>query len=345
MKITHVLWGLGVGGVETMLVDIANYQIESNDVSIIIVNDILDSFLEKKLDSRVKLYQCERRLGSKNPLPLLKLNLFILKTKPDIIHVHMEGIVRFIKVKKNIPIVRTIHNITSSKKEFGRYTRLFSISEAVKTRTKNQGFDSVVVYNGIRFSDIACEHKNTNEKIRIVDVGRLENDKGQKVLVEAAKIVKDKLGDVFTIDFIGSGRNEGALKELALSYDLQQNIHFLGMRPRSYIYSHLCDYDLYVQPSLFEGFGLTIAEAVFAKVPVITSDLEGPMEVIACGKFGISFECGNANDLAKKIIAFIQKNISVDTESAWNYALQNFNIESTAQKYIDEYQKLKKESL
>jgi len=340
MKIAHILWGLGVGGVETMLVDIANYQVQNNDVSIIIVNDILDPFLEKKLDPRVKLCQCKRAVGSKNPLPLFKLNWFLFKIKPNIIHVHMEGIVKFIKVQKSKPIVRTIHNITSSNSEFGRYTRLFSISEAVKELTKDQGFDSIVVYNGIHFSDIKSDSKAANEKLKIVDVGRLENDKGQKILIEAAKIVKEKLGDVFSVDFIGSGKNEEILKNLTRELGLESCINFLGIQPRSYIYSHLCNYNLYVQPSLFEGFGLTIAEAVTAKVPVITSNLEGPMEVIAGGKYGIPFECGNAQDLAEKIIAFINKEISVDTEAAWNYALQNFNIEVTSQKYIDEYNKL-----
>ena len=57
-----------------------------------------------------------------------------------------------------------------------------------------------------------------------------------------------------------------------------------GFKSREYVYENLCQYDLYVQPSIFEGFGLTLAEAIAAEVPVITSDLEGPVEVIAGGQ-------------------------------------------------------------
>jgi glycosyltransferase involved in cell wall biosynthesis len=95
-----------------------------------------------------------------------------------------------------------------------------------------------------------------------------------------------------------------------------------------------------VQPSIFEGFGLTIAEAIAAKVPVITSDLEGPIEVIDGGHYGIPFQCGNAIDVANKIIQFYNNTISIDTDTAWRYAHENFNIEATAQKYLDEYAKL-----
>ena len=115
-----------------MLADIANYQIESNAVSIIVINDNISPMLQSKLDSRVK-------------------------------------------------------------------------------RTLGQGFDSKVIYNGIHFDQVATSPHAMGQTCHIVNVGRLQNDKGQKVLVEAAKILK-KQGDIdFTIDFIGGGENETSL--------------------------------------------------------------------------------------------------------------------------------------
>ena len=171
----------------------------------------------------------------------------------------------------------------------------------------------------------------------IVNVGRLQNDKGQKVLVEAAKILKKQGNIHFTIDFIGGGENETSLKELVNAYNLNDEIHFLGFKSREYVYENLCQYDLYVQPSIFEGFGRTLAKAIAAEVPVITSDLESPVEVIAGGKYGTSFKCGDANDLADKIVQFYRKEITIDTEAARQFAFENFNIKATAQKHLDEY--------
>lgn len=337
MNIVHIVWGLGIGGVESMLVDIANYQVKTNTVSIIIINNIINPTLSNKLDPQIKLYQCNRKVGSKNPLPLIRLNLNIHRIKPDIIHVHMEGIIKYIWFNFNAKIVRTIHNIACSGKDFPKFNKLFAISKAVQSRTLQQGFKSKVIYNGIHFNYIKARTHQRNSIFRIVNVGRLENDKGQRILIEAAKLLKEQNNIVFEIDLIGGGNNEITLKNLVKDYNLDNIIHFLGFQSRTFVYENLCKYDLYVQPSIFEGFGLTIAEAIAAKVPVLTSDLEGPIEVIANGKYGKSFKCGDANDLAKIIYKFYNGEITIDTNAAWNFAYENFNIDTTAQKYLDEY--------
>lgn len=339
MNIAHIVWGLGIGGVESMLVDIANYQAQSHTVSIIVINDNIEPSLSSKLDSRIKLYPSKRKVGSKNPLPIIRLNLDLFRIKPDVIHVHMEGIVKLVRIKRKATIVRTIHNITSTPNEYPKFDKLFAISKAVQKRTKNQGFESEVIYNGIHFDQIKCDTHTQGTPLRIVNVGRLENDKGQKILIEAAKILKEH-GVDFSIDFIGNGKNESELKELANKYHIESNINFLGFQSRVYVYENLCHYDLYVQPSIFEGFGLTIAEAIAAKVPVITSDLEGPIEVIDGGHYGIPFQCGNANDLADKIMLFYNNEITINTDAVWNFARENFDITAATQKYLDAYETL-----
>ena len=68
MKIFHIVWGLEVGGIETMLVNIANGQAHlGHIVSVVVINDkechqIADSF-----DSAVKIIRLHRCPGSKNP--------------------------------------------------------------------------------------------------------------------------------------------------------------------------------------------------------------------------------------------------------------------------------------
>jgi hypothetical protein len=53
MKITHVLWSFKYGGAETLLIDIVNRQCEENQVSLIIVKDMIDKELLNTVDSRV----------------------------------------------------------------------------------------------------------------------------------------------------------------------------------------------------------------------------------------------------------------------------------------------------
>ena len=56
-------------------------------------------------------------------------------------------------------------------------------------------------------------------------------------------------------------------------------VRFLGKQTQDYVAAHLTDYDLFVQPSRWEGFGLTVAEAMAAGVPVLVSEGQGPAEV------------------------------------------------------------------
>lgn len=346
MKIVHVIWGLTIGGTESMLCDIVNGQIErGNNVSIIVVNNTIDERITNRISSKCTIYKCNRSLHSKNPLPILRLNILLLRLKPEIIHCHMDNLGKFIKVKGQAKMVRTIHSNMSSSIDFNCYDKLFSISKSVWKRTMSQGYDSDIVYNGIHTEYIKVRTSlSFHSPIRIINVGRLEEIKGQQILVQAANILKSKGIKDFTIDFIGDGSNHKDLEALINELKLSNQIRLLGFKDRAYVYNLLCDYDIYVQPSLFEGFGLSLAEAMAAKLPVITSNLEGPMEVIDEGRYGIPFKSGDANDLADKLESIIKGSLKIDTESSYKYVINNFGINNTVDKYLSEYDDLLKKS-
>ena len=88
MRIAHIHWSLGTGGIETMLPDIVSEQAKTNEVALIIVNDWVEKSILAKVDKRVKVVLLNRHAGSKNPLPIIKLNLFLMRFRPDIIHTH-----------------------------------------------------------------------------------------------------------------------------------------------------------------------------------------------------------------------------------------------------------------
>lgn len=238
--------------------------------------------------------------------------------------------------------VRTIHCAFGTSNDYKHYDRLFSISEGVRQFTLEQGFESTVIYNGIHPEQIKFREKsNKIEKItQIVNVGRLQQIKGQQLLIEAAhKLIL--LGHKnFRIDLIGDGENREALEKLIVDYHLERYIRLLGMKSRDFIYKNLCNYDIYVQPSLSEGFGLTLAEAMAAGVPVITSDQKGPMEVIGYGRFGTIFETNNSDSLAAVLQDKIMHINNCCTNGARQFVIHNFDIKITANRYIQEYLKI-----
>jgi len=124
-------------------------------------------------------------------------------------------------------------------------------------------------------------------------------------------------------------------------YCLTEQVTFLGIKDRNYIYDHLKVYHIFIQPSLFEGFGLTVAEGMAAKVPVLISDVAGPMEVIGQGKYEYYFKSGDVFDLSKKIIEIIDcyrsGHIEKLTTEAYEYVKSNFDITQTVQNYFLHY--------
>jgi hypothetical protein len=82
-----MIWGLNVGGAETMLVDIVNVQVEDHDVWLIIGNNDVDVSIMSALDSRAHGVFLARPPGSRNPWYALKLLAALWRIRPDVIHV------------------------------------------------------------------------------------------------------------------------------------------------------------------------------------------------------------------------------------------------------------------
>lgn len=343
MRIAHIIWALETGGAETMLVDIINEQVKSQEVALLVVNDLYNVKLLKKIDSRCKVKLFRRRIGSKSLIPWLMVNLFLWRCRPDIVHFHLEGMRKMVFYP--VPKVFTIHNMHTSGVEYSRFAALYSISDAVRRKTKAQGFDSQTIWNGIYSNKVLARQTPSNMDLphfNIVCVGRLYTPhKGQDLLVRALSILKNKGLNNFHLDIIGEGTSRSELENLVSELDLQDYITFAGQKDRDYLYKHICCYDLFVLPSRSEGFGLSVAEAMCAKVPVLISDLDGPMEVIDNGNLGLHFKSEDVEDLAAKIELFFNGGIKYDViEAAYEFACEHFDIRKVAEKYITEYRKI-----
>lgn len=341
MKIAHITWSMGTGGIETMLVDIVNEQIKNDEVRVFVINEYYDKDLLCRIDKNVKVSLLNRKARSKNIWPIIRLNIMLLSFHPDVIHCHQGHLAPIIKVpfKK----VLTIHNTHSKADYWKKFDKLFCISKAVKEYTVQLGYtNGIVVYNGIHTEEIARkDYSQTSENTikRIVCIGRLNKDKGQRILIDAAKeLVNNRQQTSFSIDLIGDGMEHERLKKLVVDYGLSNYVRFLGKQPRNWFYPKLKNYDLFVMPSISEGFGLTLAEACAAKLPVLTCDLAGPMEVIGNGKFGVSFKTGDVLALADGIEHFLRNGYDLTlTEKAYYYVKNNFDVKATANRYIEEY--------
>ena len=143
------------------------------------------------------------------------------------------------------------------------------------------------------------------------------------------------------MSFIGEGKSRSILEQMVKDYKLDDYITFEGRKTQDYLFTHLCEYDCLIQPSRYEGFGLTVAEGIAAGLPVLVSDTEGPMEIIEYGTLGMSFKNEDINDLANKLESILKGEYDYSLiEKAIQKVYQNYDVELTAKKYINEYRKI-----
>jgi glycosyltransferase involved in cell wall biosynthesis len=112
-------------------------------------------------------------------------------------------------------------------------------------------------------------------------VGRLTNQKGFDVLLHAGAILQE---DDFEFIIVGTGEAEPRLRSLAADLNLQSRVHFLGYRRD--IPALLGNFDVYVQPSRFEGMPNSLLEAMAAACPIVASSVDGISELIEDGVAG-----------------------------------------------------------
>lgn len=342
MKIAHVVWSMLTGGIETMLVNIINEQVKTEEVTLYIINDIWYEPLLQQLSPRCIIKKCNRKTSSRNPWPLIKFNYWLWKQRPNIVHVHSDKLSDIILDRRHI--VRTIHSNLNDCREYPRMKALFAISNSVRKTTLEQGYESLVIENGIHCSCFVHKQKEKNTQMfQLVQVGRLNISlKGQDILIRAVEELVHHRGiRNFHVTFIGEGDSRKELEQMTIKKNISQYISFIGRKSQSWLYEHLSDFDCFVQPSRLEGFGLTIAEAMAAKIPVLVSDIEGPMEVIDHGKVGMFFRNGDVKDLTNKLVIILNGRYDSSLiDKAYQRTISKYDVISTAKRYIEEYKKL-----
>lgn len=335
------MFSLTIGGIETMLVDIVNRQCEKDEVDLIILNDYYDQKLLDSISPRVRVHLINRKRKTRSYWKVIQMNLLIWKIRPNIINTHNENIGKYI-IYPPAPMCRTCHCPGNMVEDHQKYKAIIAISKAVEKDMKERlGLSSIVIENGIDCKAFKTSGKKNDDIFRVVQIGRLNGYvKGQNIMLKAFKKLMDYGIQNVHLDFIGEGADKGRMIGLAERLNITDHISILGAKDRQYLYEHLHEYDLLVQPSRFEGFGLTVAEAMAAKVPVLVSDIEGPMEIIDNGKYGFHFRNGNIEECAYYIKQIYQGKIRTNVNDNWQHIYENYDINTTVVNYEKLYHQI-----
>lgn len=149
---------------------------------------------------------------------------------------------------------------------------------------------------------------------KICFVGRLEVVKGCEYLIRALAQMKEKN---FRCDIYGEGSLKEELIWLAEELQIKDKLVFKGFSDK--VRAGLNQYDMLVQPSLYESFSLTVAEAMNACTLVVCSDVGGMSELVIHKETGLKFEACNVDELADNIVWAMEHpaDVQIMTEKAF----------------------------
>ncbi len=191
------------------------------------------------------------------------------------------------------------------------YTSLIAASKAVQDEYEKLCCDPQrieVIYNGIHRRFLDAPRVPANERgqdVRLTFVGRLCPEKGVMIILRAMhKLISERSMNHLHLNIFGDG-DEAYIKELRVyiqAAQLEQAVTFHGRVPQEDLIAAYDRSDIMLVPSLWkEPFGLVLAEAMARELPVISTNIGGPAEIVTDGVDGLLVAPGDEDALASAI--------------------------------------------
>jgi glycosyltransferase involved in cell wall biosynthesis len=160
-----------------------------------------------------------------------------------------------------------------------------------------------VIYNGIDLAQLDGQagkqlYPKREREILIGNAGRMVLQKGQKYLIEMAKLLKKK-GIDFKILIAGEGPLEKSLRQLAIEHGVENQVIFLGFVNNTKAF--MDNIDIFVLPSNWEGFGYVLVEAMACRKPVVAFNISSNPEIMVNHETGFLVNPMDINAFTEKV--------------------------------------------
>lgn len=310
--ILHIIDYMGRGGAEVMLVKVLKELKEYNNIVVTLnpQNHFGDEFTCDE-------YHCLQMGSFANlPLAVIKLKRFIKKHKIDLVHSHLFSatLVARMATPGKIPLITTIHTNVSTREYKKWYlhtlekisykmhkSTMIGVSAGVLDQYFNffnhTPYKKHLLYTFVDLKELekpyqVPEAEVNKEYFNLAAIGALRFPKNQQYLVKAFEKLK---GEKFELHIYGIGVLQKELEQLIKEAGV--NVILKGeVKNASRL---LSQYDLYVMPSEFEGFSLSVLEAMAMEIPMLLSNISSFRE--QCADTAIFFDLKDTDDFISKL--------------------------------------------
>ncbi|HHQ4453906.1 glycosyltransferase [Aeromonas hydrophila] len=307
MKILFIITGLGMGGAERQVCDLAD-KLAAQGHQVVLIS-LTGSAVNHPQSSAVKLVE----LGmTKTPFGFIKVyqsvRRLINEFKPDVMHSHMVHaniFSRLLRLTTDIPrLICTAHSTNEGGRGRVLAYRLTDRLCDISTNVSQEAVDAfvqqgaapagrmVAMHNGINtehFRYNSISRKLLRAELGLADhiplllaVGRFTAAKDYPNLLTAFAALPPAFC-IAQLAIIGIGEDEENIKDRVISQGLSNRVHFLGLRRD--VNEWMSAADIFILSSAWEGFGLVVAEAMACERVVVATDCGGVKEVVGDAGF------------------------------------------------------------
>lgn len=304
MRILYAITKTEIGGAQTHLYHLLKHAV-SKGFEVGLIGDKREGWLfEKANELGVIFFENKYFKNSFNPLNLLssykRIQRIVSQFKPEVIHVHSGAagfMVRF-AVKNKIPTIFTAHGWSFtpgapfirrilarvSEKFIARYT---SKVICVSHKDYNLALEANIIspeklfqiYNSVPLPLEFVENK-TKDLVTILFVGRLAPPKDLHILFEAFASLSTSLQEQAKIQVVGDGPLFDEFRERSQKLGIEERVDWFGRQTYETSRHFFESADIFVLPTYWEGFPMTIVEAMSYGLPVVASNVGGVSEIV-----------------------------------------------------------------
>ena len=351
MKILYVITGLGLGGAEKVVCDLADQMIlKGHDVKIVYLTG---SVLVKPVSSRVELLPLHLNSASNIFCASRKYKKIIRDFSPDVIHSHMIHANIFARLNhlsfKYIRLICTAHNSNEGGRVRMLAYKLTNFLSNLNTNVSQEASESLIskgafnknnlitVYNGIDLNkfNFFNKDKNSNE-LSFLSVGRFNKQKDYPNLFQAISILKNTINKEVKFYIAGDGELRPQLEQLIVDLGISDCVVLLGKR--SDIPNLLNKADYFVLSSRHEGLPTVVIEAMACGTFVIATDCGGSAEIM--GDTGLLVPPQDSEALAEALNEAVNKTpleIQENNLKARKRVDELFSLEKSVENWLKIY--------
>ena len=313
-RLLIVMGSMGRGGAERVISNISNYFSDKDwNVSIVL---LLDSKVDYKLHENVEIINLSGKIRSRIlrlPNWVFGLRKVVKKVNPDVVlsFVARINIITQIACKGlNKKIVISERNDPykdGRSKIIDRLTfKLYPKASAVVFQTERARgyFEKIKLNNSLIISNpiaVNC-YADEDKKMKIVNVGRLTQQKNQKMLISSfSKVLK--VYPELSLEIYGEGDLRKELQKQINELKLENHVFLKGNV--SNVHEKISDASIFVLSSDYEGLSNALLEAMMMGLPCISTNCAGADECIIDNENGVLVNVGNEEELTNAMIALL----------------------------------------